>query len=163
MKRLLIFPILLFTISCVPKPSITVVITTKEDFKLPQKWTETMTPSNTLTPIPSQTQTPSITLTNTNTPIPISNPNMTKTSKKEIEIRLKSDKSDGFYLVNIDIAPGVWRSNGSGDDCYWATTTKTGDIISNNFGMAGGTAYISETAYQVEFDGCGIWTYLSGP
>jgi hypothetical protein len=161
MKRLLIIPILIFTISCVPKPNNTVVITPKEDFALPQKWTETLTASNTLSPIPSKTQTPSITLTITNSPIPISNADMTKTIKKELEIRLKSDKTDGFYLVNIDIAPGVWRSNGSGNSCYWATTTKTGKIITNHYGMAGGTAYISENAYQVEFDSCGIWTYLS--
>jgi hypothetical protein len=70
---------------------------------------------------------------------------------------------DGFYLVNIDIAPGVWRSQGTGDNCYWEITTKTGDVTSNHFGMAGGTAYISPMAFQISFERCGTWIYLGPP
>jgi hypothetical protein len=162
MKRLFIFPIIYLLISCVPKNTLP-VLSTKEEFNLPVKWTETITPSLTLKPTSSITITSTITLTNSNTPIPVSNSDLTKTSKKNLENWLRSDKTDGFYLVNIDIAPGVWRSHGTSDDCYWATTTKTGDIIANHFGMAGGTAYISVNAYQVEFSRCGLWTYLSEP
>ena len=76
---------------------------------------------------------------------------------------LTEERADGFYLVGVDIAPGVWRSTGGGDSCYWATTSKTGEIIKNHFGMAGGTAYISPSAYQVEFSNCGIWLFLTPP
>lgn len=77
--------------------------------------------------------------------------------------KLTANKGDGFYLVNIDIAPGVWRSTGAGDSCYWSITTKTGDIIENHFGMAGGTMYVSPNAFQVEVNRCGTWEYISGP
>jgi hypothetical protein len=43
------------------------------------------------------------------------------------------------------------------------TTAANGDIIDNHFGMAGGTAYISPTAFQVEFNDCGTWVFLSPP
>lgn len=76
---------------------------------------------------------------------------------------LKDAKNNGFHLVNVEIAPGVWLSHGKQNDCYWATTTKSGDIINNHFGMAGGTAYIAPNAFQVEFNGCGVWTYVGPP
>jgi len=93
--------------------------------------------------------TPTITMTPTNTATLTSTPDVTM-----------MDKSDGFYLVNAEIAPGVWRSNGTQDDCYWEITTSTGDIISNHFGMAGGTMFIPNTAFQVMLEDCGIWTYM---
>ena len=68
---------------------------------------------------------------------------------------------DGFYLVNVDIAPGVWRSPSGSDNCYWATTDKQGNILDNHFGMSGGTAYIPASAFQVEFKDCGDWTFIS--
>jgi hypothetical protein len=67
----------------------------------------------------------------------------------------------GFYLVNIDIAPGIWRSTVRGDGCYWEITNTKGDIIDNHFGMAGGTIYLSATAYQVQLGPeCGDWQFL---
>jgi hypothetical protein len=75
---------------------------------------------------------------------------------------LQRDKSDGFYLVGVEIAPGVWRSQGNSDNCYWSINTRTGDIIKNYFGMAGGTMYIPSTAFQVTLQDCGNWVYL-GP
>jgi hypothetical protein len=71
-------------------------------------------------------------------------------------------RGDGFYLVNLEIAPGLWRSQGTQDDCYWEIDTRTGDIINNHFGMAGGTMYIPESAFQVRLEDCGTWVYL-GP
>jgi len=103
--------------------------------------------------------TPTITPTPTNTGTPTATPNTTQTA----QAKLREDKEDGFYLVNVDIAPGVWRSTGSGDNCYWATTAKTGDIIDNHFGLAGGTAFISPNTFQVEFNGCGTWVFVSAP
>ncbi|MFZ3151933.1 MAG: hypothetical protein WA116_09670 [Anaerolineaceae bacterium] len=93
--------------------------------------------------------------TPTETPIPTDTPVPTATSDP-----LKSPKTDGFYLVNVDIAPGVWRSNGSQENCYWAVTTATGGILDNHFGMAGGTMYVPANGFQVELDDCGTWTWL---
>jgi hypothetical protein len=54
----------------------------------------------------------------------------------------------------------VWRSDGTNDDCYWEITEADGDIIDNHFGMAGGTASIPASAFQVQFDDCGTWTFI---
>jgi hypothetical protein len=116
-----------------------------------------VTPTSTATPL----YTPTITPTATKTGTPTRTPNTTQTAQAKLLAKLQADKGDGFYLVNVDIAPGVWRSNGKGDKCYWATTTKTGDIIDNHYGMAGGTAFIPATAFQVEFSKCGTWSYIS--
>ena len=72
-------------------------------------------------------------------------------------------KGDGFYLVGVDIAPGIWRSTGTGSKCYWEVTEKNGDIVDNNFGMSGGTAYIPASAFQVQFEKCGDWVYMGPP
>ena len=96
---------------------------------------------------------PGVTLYPTSTPTPVF------TATPTIE-PLYAPRYDGFYLVGVDIAPGLWRSSGESDHCYWSLTTKTGDIINNHFGMAGGTVYIPETAFQVEFRDCDEWTYL---
>jgi len=73
-------------------------------------------------------------------------------------------KPAGNYLVGVDIAPGVWRNNGTTDNCYWEVTDRSGSIISNDFGMGGGTAYIPASAFQVSFnEDCGVWTYLGSP
>jgi len=70
-------------------------------------------------------------------------------------------KDDGFYTVGIEIAPGRWRSTGLGGDCYWERRNAFQDIIDNHFGNAGGTIYINSNDYEVYFDDCGIWEYLS--
>lgn len=126
----------------------------------------------TATPLPI-TQTPTITNTPapTNTPQPTNTPTetiapyvLTATAQAEIDAILREDHEPGIYLVDVDIAPGVWRSKPGNDDCYWSRTTKTGDIIDNFFGDGGGTIYISPTDFQVELgEGCGLWTWLSEP
>jgi hypothetical protein len=86
----------------------------------------TLTPNPTYTLPPTQTPkivivtatytaTPLYTPTITNTPLP------TRTPVPTID-PLKKNKSAGIYLVNVDIAPGVWRSNGTQDNCYWKIT-----------------------------------------
>ncbi len=129
------------------------------------------------TPIPSQTAYPTFTapptvyvtkivlITSTLFPTPLYTPTVTNTPEPPTATPdlLKADKDDGFYLVNIDIAPGVWRSTGKGTDCYWKRSTVTGDIIDNHFGQAGGTIYIAPSDFQVQFKECGIWQYLSPP
>jgi len=126
--------------------------------------TATVTLAPTITDMPTTTLTPTITNTPTITLMPtITNtPTITPTNVPTID-PLTMPHGDGFYLVNVDIAPGVWRSQGTGDNCYWAVTTKTGGIIDNHFGMAGGTAYISPSGFQVEFKRCGTWIYLGPP
>ena len=116
----------------------------------------TLTPNPTYTPViitatytSTPKYTPTITLTPTNTATPTNTQDVTK-----------KNKTDGFYLVGSEIAPGVWRSSGSQDDCYWEITTSTGDIINNHFGMAGGTMYVPSSGFQVMLEDCGTWTYI---
>lgn len=78
-----------------------------------------------------------------------------------LEKSLFDEKQPGIYLVNVDIAPGIWRNNGTSDECYWEITTESGDVIDNHMGMSGGTANIPATAFQVTFEKeCGTWTFL---
>ncbi len=107
-----------------------------------------------VTPTPSPT--PIFTPTITNTPAPTNT--LTPTTDP-----LKRSKGNGFYLIGNDIAPGVWKSSGSGDGCYWAVTRADGGIIDNHFGMSGGTAYVSPSGFQVEFSDCGTWTFIQDP
>lgn len=122
--------------------------------------TKIVTATFTFTPL----FTPTDTLTPTNTLPPTNTPNVAKTATAQAFAKLTKDKSPGMYLVNVDIAPGIWRSQGSGDSCYWQRSTKTGSIIDNHFGMAGGTIYISPSDFSVQLDKeCGSWVYLSPP
>jgi len=108
-----------------------------------------VTPTYTFTPIYTATAT----IPPTETPKPSPTPDPLKTNKKP-----------GIYLVNVTIAPGVWLSLGTGNNCYWEITTRTGDIINNHFGMAGGTCYIPPSAFQVTFKAnCGDWQFLEEP
>jgi hypothetical protein len=75
---------------------------------------------------------------------------------------LTAQKTDGFYTVGREIAPGLWESLGTGRECYWARRDSSQDTIDNHYGMAGGTVRILPSDYEVEFDGCGMWVYL-GP
>jgi len=115
-----------------------------------------ITPRATSTP----KNTPTITPTPTNTPLPTATPNVAQTATAQAWDRLTRNKGNGFYLVNVDIAPGLWRSLGTRDDCYWSLNTRTGDIIDNHFGMSGGTVYIGSYVFQVEFNDCGTWEYM---
>jgi len=102
----------------------------------------------TFTSTPLYTATITMTPTETPTPTPTEDPT-------------KTNKGPGFYLVGDEISPGVWRSLGSSESCYWSVTNRTGDIIDNHFGMAGGTMYIPASAFQVELDrDCGTWEFI---
>lgn len=113
---------------------------------VPVTVTPTQTPefTATITPVPSQT------------PVPSSTPRPTATQDPT-----RRSRSDGFYLVGSEISPGLWRSTGTGDSCYWETTSRTGDINNNHFGMAGGTMYVRPSDFQVRLEGCGTWQFLS--
>lgn len=83
------------------------------------------------------------------------------------EVTLLADatesKENGFYTVNVEIAPGLWRSTGSGNDCYYARLDEYQETIDNHFGNAGVTINIQPTDYEVEFNDCGRWEYLGEP
>lgn len=65
-------------------------------------------------------------------------------------------KEPGFYLVNSEIAPGLWRTTGDSDSCYWELNDNKNNILDNFYGMAGGTIYISPTAFELRLDAeCG--------
>ncbi len=70
-------------------------------------------------------------------------------------------KEDGFYTVGIEIMSGIWESTGDGDSCYWRRMDANQNTIDNHYGNAGGTINIRPTDYEVGFDGCGIWEYVS--
>jgi hypothetical protein len=69
-------------------------------------------------------------------------------------------KKDGFYLVGVDIAPGLWRSTGTGAGCYWARQTMTQDLLDNDFGYAGGAVLIRPDDFEFYTHDCGAWTML---
>ena len=140
----------------------------------------TATPYPTLTPWPTYTPAPPVVVTqlifytaipplSTSTPywptpvktaIAAATPNVAKTATAEAFAILTTPRDDGFYLVGIDIAPGVWRSQGTGTSCYWQRSTKTGGIIDNHYGQSGGTIYIAASDFQIQFKGCGTWIYM---
>lgn len=166
MKKIMLFtfvfvlPLTLFLVSCATSPpeirnvEVTriIEITTEPEIVIEVvEVTRIVEIPVTVTPTNTPQYTPTITSIPTETPIPTSTPNP-----------LTESRGSGFYLVGIDIAPGTWRSEAGYDGCYWSINTEKDDIINNHFGMSGGTAYISASAFIVEFSDCGIWTYL-GP
>ncbi len=157
--------IALSIIGCTAQAPVTVEVT-----RLVEK-TVVVTQLITTTPGPTQTAniiiitvtsspTPENTPTNTNSPEPTNTAEPTFTPAPTQD-KTKTDKGPGFYLVGSDIAAGVWRNNGNTDGCYWAVTSKTGDILDNHFGMGGGTMYVNSAGFQVEMsEECGTWIYL---
>lgn len=153
--------VLLITIACVSStPAVpTLDVNKMSTSAVKTAWaqiTQTAQAAPTSTSIPTRTALPTYTQGPTLTPAPTNTPAPTIDT-------MRANKGNGFYLVNVDIAPGVWRSNGSSDGCYWAVTSSTGNILNNHFGMSGGTAYIDPAGFQVEFNGCGTWEFLSPP
>lgn len=69
-------------------------------------------------------------------------------------------KKDGFYVVGVDIAPGLWWSQGKGSRCYWARQTVTQDLIDNDLGFPGGAVMIRPEDFEFYASGCGTWTML---
>ncbi len=126
----------------------------------------TLTPYSTYTPYPTYTPAPTYTpkiivVTATSSPTALYTSTATLDPTQAAWITMTAEKEPGFYLVGVDIAPGHWRSTGKGSGCYWASLDEKGEIIDNNYGLAGVTAYIPQNAYQVEFgEKCGTWVYL---
>lgn len=69
---------------------------------------------------------------------------------------------DGTYLVNTDVAPGRWRSDGAGT-CYWARLSNfTGrdHIIANHIDKGPAIVEISPSDRGFNSSGCGMWTKI---
>lgn len=117
----------------------------------------------TVTPTKTPIASPTETLVPSETPLPSETPDRAQTATAKAFAALTEPRGNGIFLVNVDIAPGVWRNNGSGDQCYWKRSKVNGDIIDNHFGQAGGTIFIARTDFQIEFNGCGRWDYIQAP
>ena len=117
----------------------------------------TSPPEPTDTPEPTNTPKPTSPPGPTDTPEPTNTPEPTATPIPETP---DSPKSDGFYTVGEEIAPGKWHSTGTGTSCYWERLDANQNTLGNHFGMAGGTITILETDYEVQFKGCGTWEYV---
>ena len=73
------------------------------------------------------------------------------------------NKSDGVYMVGLDMALGEWRSeDGGGQSCYWVRRKYDGIILGSYFGQQGTTMRIEEVDFEVQMEGCGEWVYV-GP
>jgi len=88
----------------------------------------------------------------------LENPSVTTTTVAPVPPS-EQPKGDGFYQVGVDIAPGLWRSTGTGDECYWERLDENQEILDNHYGAAGGSVKIRSTDYEVQFKGCGRWEF----
>ncbi len=70
--------------------------------------------------------------------------------------------SDGVYEVGKDIAPGMWRSNGSLFGCFWERLDSNFNEHNAHYGYAGGSVYIEESDHYVRFLECATWFYVEG-
>ncbi len=69
--------------------------------------------------------------------------------------------TDGMYLVGVDVAPGTWRSDGTGTGCYWARLRNingTSDIIANNLQTAPAVVTVLPSDLAISVSGCGRWS-----
>lgn len=68
---------------------------------------------------------------------------------------------DGTYIVNTDVAPGRWRSDGTGS-CYWERLKSFGgtldEIITNNASTGPSIVEIAPGDRGFHSSGCGKWT-----
>ena len=87
-------------------------------------------------------------------------PTLTPTIKPTQIPVAQMDKRDGTYMIPNEIAPGNWRSSGSGDGCYWEVMDSKGDIIDNYFGDIGSIMHIPANGYYVRIEDCGTWKFL---
>jgi hypothetical protein len=69
--------------------------------------------------------------------------------------------TNGTFVVNTDIAPGTYRTDG-GTDCYWARlkSLNTGDVIDNNISDGQQVVRILPTDTAFITRGCGTWTKI---
>ena len=129
------------------------------------RWaTQTAEAKPTITPTATQTSTITLTPLPTYTPLPTATSTVPPAESTETAIaELTAPKSDGVYLVGVDIQLGTWQSSGGdGDDCYWVRRKYDAIVLGEYSGPPGVSMTIQPRDYQVEFRGCGTWEYV-GP
>ena len=174
-KWIIVFVSLYILFGCTPKPDQLQPLIEQTLTAIP---TATMSPTNTPFPTftllptytPARTQTPNVIIQTvvviaSETPTQLYTPTITNTATSTSTLTptldpLKTPRGNGFYLIGVEIAPGVWDSDGTGDGCYWKVTNAEGKTLDNHYGLAGGAAYLPSTAFQVLFEDCGTWTWL---
>lgn len=72
--------------------------------------------------------------------------------------KANSIEGDGVYQVGVDIQPGTWRTPGSGQSCYWETTSKGGDILGNDNVTGPTVVVVPASAFTFTTKRCGTWT-----
>jgi len=82
--------------------------------------------------------------------------------QRQAAAALTAPHGDGLWTVGLEIAAGQWRSNGTGDSCYWQRSPdgNPDDIIDNHFGLAGGTVTLQD-GEEFETSRCGTWEFVS--
>ncbi|WP_147992377.1 hypothetical protein [Streptomyces sp. t39] len=79
--------------------------------------------------------------------------------------------ADGTYVVaaepgepdpvsgEVAITPGRWRVSGDLEDCYWERTSRSGEILDNNFATSAQEITVTIRASDGQFTarGCGVW------
>lgn len=79
--------------------------------------------------------------------------------------------ADGTYKVaavpgepdpdtgEVAITPGRWRTTGDVEDCYWERTSRSGEIIDNNFATSAQEIMVTIRSSDGQFtsENCGIW------
>ena len=74
---------------------------------------------------------------------------------------MQEPKDDGFYLIGVEIAPGVWETENGRDSCYWALLDDNQETLKNHFGPSGGTINLTENNYELEIKNCGTLSPVS--
>lgn len=79
---------------------------------------------------------------------------------KAVEVAKKANviEGDGIYEVGVDIQPGTWKTQGSGQSCYWQTSSKGGDILANGNVDGPAVVVIPASAFSFTSTRCGKWT-----
>jgi hypothetical protein len=91
--------------------------------------------------------------------------NWSQTPKSDVS---RTTISPGFWLVNAQLQPGVYRANVS-SGCYWERLRNFGGtldgIIANDFISSGGQQLVEVRSGDAGFDAnssCGTWTLTTG-
>ena len=99
-----------------------------------------------------------VTATPSATPVFTSMPALTPTATGD---PLFAPHGDGNYLVGVDIAPGLWRTEpGFSDRCYWGRLDRSQNTLGNDFGQSGGALQIRPTDFEVTLKNCGAVIFL---
>lgn len=68
----------------------------------------------------------------------------------------KTSFGEGVWEVNVDIAPGKYKSAG-GQSCYWKKNRANGDIIDNYIGAGPAVVVIEASVFTFTTSNCEEW------